>query len=120
MSSLQEQIEEMGGRDALSADGYIVCTDESKKGRIMATAVLHQPYVRRLTHMQRTFSHAVSFRSEDVGFSISDYKPKSRCLITLEAPEKDFVPLFTSFLEYLRQSQLLVNPIISCKFSRAH
>lgn len=120
MKSLQDQIESMGGRDPATADGYIVCTDQSPKKRIMATAVLHQPHAKRLSRFTRTFSVAVGCRPDDVVFAVSEYQPRSRCLITFETPEDDFLVLFASFLEYLKQSRLLVNPIISCKFDRKH
>lgn len=117
---LQEQIEALGGRDAATADGYVVCTDESGRGRIMASAVPHRVRVRQLSLFHRGFSACVAMRPGEVVFGVMDYRPKSACVITFEASEKEFVPLFTSFLLYLGQTQLLHNPIICCKFNHRH
>jgi len=120
MLSFQEKIEALGGRDAASADGYVVCTDEAGEGRIMASAVPHRVLIKRLNIFYRAFGECVYHRPEDVTFGISDYRPKYQCIITFEAPEPEFIPLFSSFLLYLGQAQILRNPIICCKFNRRH
>lgn len=119
MSLNQEKIEALGGSDVATADGYVLCTNnESRLGRIMASAVPSRVRVKGLSLFHRDFGGFVAKQSGDVNFAISDYHPKYRCVITFEAPERDFVTLLASFLQYLEQSQLLSNPIVCCKFKR--
>ncbi len=120
MNSLQEQIEELGVRDVSEAEGYVVCTNKPKAGRIMAWVPLHQVRVKKLNLFHRTFSECVAMRPDDVVFDISDYHPKSPCIITFEAPKEDFLVLFKSFLLYLGQARLLSSPIVCCKFNHLH